>query len=110
MTPKDFSARTRAQWLEFQSIKDNAFLPTEEENEQQRVEQEEARKKVIIQKMLARWIEKPNPIKKEWMLQVMDWLDAKQFLWEDIEWYIDNQLKLHWTLENVMDNLVLTYL
>jgi hypothetical protein len=54
MTPKDFSARTRAQWLEFQSIKDNAFLPTEEENEQQRVEQEEARKKVIIQKMLAR--------------------------------------------------------
>lgn len=110
MTPQDFSPRTRAQWLEFQSIKDNAFLPTDKEIEQQRIEQEEARKQIILQKMAARWIIKPSPITKERMLQVMEWLDAKQFLGDDLEWYLDNQLELHWTLEKVMDNLVLAYL
>jgi hypothetical protein len=52
----------------------------------------------------------PSNITKERMLTVMKWLNANQFLWEDLSWYIDKQLELFWSLEKVMDNLVLTYL
>ncbi len=110
MKPQDFQWRTRQQRQEFDAIKIKSFEPTPEEILQQEKEQENLKQEQINFKLSTRWIVKPDVITKEWMLKVMDWLDAKQFLWEDLDWYLNNQLELHWTLEKVMDNLVLTYL
>ena len=110
MTPQDFLWRTRQQRQEFDLIRSKSFELTQEELLQQEIEQENIKQEQISLKLSNRWIVKPSPIKKEWMLQVMEWLDAKQFLGDDLELYLDNQLELHWTLERVMDNLVLAYL
>lgn len=110
MIPQDFAWRTRKQWNEFDSIKRQCFEPTPEEIEQEATAQEFFRQQMILQKFSARWITIPETITKEWILDVMDWLDAKQFLGEDLNWYIDNQLEMLWSLEKVIDNLVLTYL
>lgn len=110
MTPQDFQWWTRQQWQEFDAIRQQTFELTQEELLQKEIEQENMRQEQIYLKLSSRWIEKPNPIKKEWMLQVMEWLNARQFLGDDLELYLNNQLELHWTLEKVMDNLVLAYL
>lgn len=110
MIPNDFISRTREQRQEFENIKNNAFVPTEEEKAKQFVEQEKAKQQLILDRVSARGITIPAPVTKERMLAVMNWLWAQQFLGEDLEWYIEKQLELLWTLENVMDNLVLTYL
>jgi len=110
MVPKDFSTRSRDDRKEFDVIRTECFKQTETEKEEQEKENIRIRQWIILQKLIEKKIIIPENITKERMLIVMDWLDAKQFLWEDLEWYIDNQLKLLWTLENVMNNLVLTYL
>ncbi len=110
MIPQDFSKRSRDDRKEFESIREKCFEQTEEERLQVEIENERRRKEIILQRITAKWITMPSNITKERMLTVMKWLNANQFLWEDLSWYIDKQLELFWSLEKVMDNLVLTYL
>ena len=54
MIPNDFLQRTREQRQDFENIKNNAFLPTEQEKQQQLLEQEQVKKQLILDKVLAR--------------------------------------------------------
>ena len=48
----------------------------------------------INSKLQAIWVTKPTIITREFVLQLLNWIDAKQFIWEDYELFIDNQIIL----------------
>ena len=66
--------------------------------------------KLINDKLSAIWITRPEIITKEFVLWLLEKLDAKQFVWEDLGKWIDNQIELFWSLELAFDDLVTRYL
>ncbi len=110
MLPSDFSSWTRDDWKLFEEIKEIALRPTELELKQIEIENENVKQLLIESKIKAVWISKPETLTKEWMLAMMESLDARKLLWEDLEKYLEWQVELYGSLEAVFEFLVLTYL
>lgn len=106
----DYTTRTRQEWIDFDKARSKAFEPTQEEIDQQALEQEQARKQLIDSKLSSRWIIIPDILSKQWMLVALEWLNAKSFVWDDVEWWLDWQIELYWDIRSALDNLVITYL
>lgn len=106
----DYTTRTRQDWLNFEQARSKAFEPTSEELEQERIVQEEARRQDINDRLSSRWIVVPSPLTKQWMLAALSWLNAKAFVWKDVELRLDWQIEYYWSIESALDNLVITYL
>ena len=106
----DYTTRTRADRLAFDEAKRLAFQPTEQEIAEQKAKQEQDRKDMIKQKLQAVGAERPTKITKPRALQFLVMLDARQYIWDDLEKRIDDQIELFWDLEKAFDDLILRYL
>lgn len=105
-----FSTFTKEDWIEFDRIKSLAFQPTEEELEAQRIEQEQNRLNTINYKLSNLWITRPEIITKEFVIWLLTQLNAEQFIWDDFETWVDNQVLLFWDIETAFNDLVIRYL
>lgn len=106
----DYTTRTRQDWIDFDNARSKVFEPTQEEIEVQEQQIEIQRRQIIDDKLLSRWIVLPSPLTKQWMLLALAWLNAKSFVWDDVEWRLDWQIELYWDIKSALDNLVITYL
>lgn len=106
----DYTTRTRKDWNDFDIARTKAFQYTEQELLEQEQERIIKEKKLIYDKLIERWIQLPTDISKERVLWALQMLNAKQYIWDDLEWWLEWQIELHWDLSNAIDNLVLTYL
>lgn len=107
---EQFSTFTKEDWIEFDKIKSKAFEPTLEEKEAQRLEQEQNRINTINSKLANLWITRPEVITKEFVIWLLTSLNAEQFIWDDFNKWIENQISLFGDLETSFDDLVLRYL
>lgn len=105
-----FSTFTREDWQEFDRIKNLPFQPTEEELETQRLEQEQARLDAINSKLSNLWITRPEIITKEFIIWLLTSLNAQQFIWDDFDWWIENQILLFGDIETAFDDLIIRFL
>ena len=105
-----FSQFTREDWQEFDRLKQLAFQPTLEEIEKQKEEQEKQKQSLVNSKLKAIWIERPEVITKEFVLELLEMLNAKQWIWDDYNKFIDNQIILFWDLDTAFENLIITNL
>ena len=105
-----FSTFTREDWDEFDRIKNLPFQPTEEELEAQRLEQEQARINMINSKLTNLWITRPEVITKEFVIWLLTQLKAEQFIWDDFDWWIENQILLFGDIEKAFNDLVIRFL
>lgn len=105
-----FSTFTREDWQEFDRIKNLPFQPTEEELEAQKLEQEQNRMNTINSKLANIWITRPELITKEFVIWLLTQLNAEQFIWNDFDLWVDNQILLFWDLETAFDDLVIRFL
>ena len=105
-----FSQFTREDWNKFDKIKSLAFQPTQEELEEQARQQEEYRQSVITSKLQAIWIERPKTVTKEFVLYLLQWINAQQFVWDNLEEWIESQVILFWDIETAFNELVIRYL
>lgn len=105
-----FSTFTREDWQNFDNIRNIAFQPTQAEIDLQVQEQEQARINTINSKLTNLWIVRPQVITKEFVLWLLASMKAEQFIWEDFNGWIDNQIKLFWNLETAFDDLVIRFL
>lgn len=101
---------TKEDWIEFDRLKSKAFEPTLEEIETQRLEQEQAKIELIKTKLANLWITRPEVITKEYVIWLLTQLKAEQFIWDDFDKWIENQISLFGNLETAFDDLVLRYL
>lgn len=106
----DYTTRTRQDWIDFDNARSEAFKPTAQEIQQQEDFEAQQKRELIDQKLESRWIVLPSTISKKWMLWALEWLNAKSFVWDDVEWRLDWQIELYWNIEDALDSLVITYL
>ena len=107
---QEFANFTREDWNAYESFKAKAFEPTQEELETQRLEQENNKKLVIETKLKALWITRPQIVTKEFVLWLLNIINAKEFVWNDVEKWVLNQIEVFWDLETAFDDLVYTRL
>lgn len=105
-----FSTFTREDWQEFDRIKSIAFQQKEEELEAQRLEQEQNILNTINSKLNNLWITRPETITKEFIIWLLTSLNAQQFIWDDFDWWIEDQILLFGDLETAFDDLVIRFL
>lgn len=91
---QDFSTWTREDFINFESRKSEVFLPTTEELESQRLEAEQNRKAIISGKLEKYSIVRPEVVTKDFCIQFLNSIDAKQYVGSDLELWIDNQISL----------------
>lgn len=101
---------TKEDWQEFDRLKNLVFQPTQEEIEKQKEEQEKQKQSLINSKLKAIWIEKPETITREIVLNLLEKLNAKQWIWDDYNKFIDNQIVLFWDLNTAFENLLINNL
>ena len=105
-----FSTFTKEDWQEFDRIKNLPLQPTTEELEAQRLEQEQNRINMINSKLTNLWITRPEVITKEFVIWLLTQLKAEQFIWDDFDWWVDNQILLFWDIETAFNDLVIRFL
>ena len=101
-----FSEFTKEDWIEFDRIKSLPFQPTQEELEEQARQQEEQKQLVITSKLQAIWIERPEVITQEFVLQLLEAINAREFVWADLDKWINSQIELFWDIETAFNDLV----
>ena len=101
-----FSTFTKEDWIEFDRLKSLPFQPTQEELEEQTRQQEEQKQLVITSKLQAIWIERPETITKEFVLELLETINAREFVWADLSTWIENQCLLFGDLKAAFDDLV----
>lgn len=106
----DYTKRTRQDWINFEKAKAKAFEPTQEEIENERIKQENKRKLLPEEKIKNLWINRPEKITKEWAIWFLNAIDAKQYIWDDIDWWIETQEIVFWSIDKAFDDLVIRYL
>jgi len=105
-----FSTFTKDNWIEFDRIKNLTFQPSQEELEEQIKQQKEYKQNLINSKLKTLWIERQEIITIEFALWLLEIINAKQFVWADLEWWLKNQIILFWDLETAFNELILRYL
>lgn len=106
----DYTKRTRKDWIDFDNAKIKAFLPTEQEKEQEALRIKEERENILNEKITKLWIQRPNKITKERALVFLQNINAKEFIWEDLVWRLENQEEVFWSFDKAFDDLVIKYL
>ena len=97
---------TKEDWNEFDRLKSLAFQPTQEELEEQARQQEKQKQLVITSKLQAIWIERPEVITKEFVLQLLETINAREFVWADLDWWVEKQCLLFGDIETAFNDLV----
>lgn len=108
--PTNFSWRTRKQRQEFDSIKQAVLTQTPEEIAAEEEEEIATRLKIVSDKLATIWMSVPQNLTKTRVVTFMNNINAKQWVWGDIQKYLQWQLELHWSYKKVIEYLVLTYL
>ena len=68
------------------------------------------RKQLVLQKLSIFGITEYPTVTKEFVLQLLTTMDAKQFVGEDLDTWVDNQIELCGSLEEAFDELVIKFL
>ena len=110
MTPQDFATRTREDRQQFDSIRETAFIQKAQEIADHEAQTQATRLQVVTNKLATIWMSVPEKLTKAWVVTFMTNINAKQWVWEDIQRYLQWQLELHWSYKKVIEYLVLTYL
>lgn len=105
-----FSEFTREDWREMDRLRSLSFKPTQEEIEAERKERERIKQETIANNLGKYGIAKPETITKEFVINFLSTIDAKQFIGENIEDWTDSQIELYWDIESAFDELVYTRL
>ena len=106
----DFTTWTREDFTNFDTQRQLVMQPTPEEIAIQQALIEANNLAIITSKLSALWITKPDIITKEFVLWFLEAINAKQFVWEDLSGWVDNQIILFWDLETAFNELVIRYL
>ena len=107
----DFSTWTRADFIAFDARRQEVFQPTPEELEQQRMDQEAQMHDIVTEKLALVGVQLTEPITKEFVLVLLDTINAKQFIGENVEQWVDNQIELFdGDIDKAFRQLVLQYL
>lgn len=101
-----FKTFTREDFKNLDKIRNDIFAPTQEEIETEKVKQEAEKQKIIQEKLLKYGITPPIPFSKEFMLSFLNLLDAKRFIGSDYDVFIEEHIKIYWTVEKAFYNLV----
>lgn len=110
MTPKDFSKRTREDWREFDAIRQAVFTQTPKEIAEEEEQQKNTRLQIVSDKLATIWMSVPQNLTKTRIVTFMNNINAKQWVWEDMQKYLQGQLELHGSYKKLIEYLVLTYL
>lgn len=103
---EQFATFTKEDWKAFDNIRALAFQPTQEEIEAEKQKQAELKKATIQAKLKALWVTRPQVITKEYVLWLLNMINAKQWIWEDIDTWFSNQITIFWDIETAFDELV----
>ena len=107
----DFTTWTREDFLAFDARRQEVFTPTPEELEQQRLDHEQYMNDLVEQKLLAVGITLTEPITREFALQLLELINARQFIGEDLDKWVDSQIELFdGDLDKAFKQLVVNYL
>ena len=107
----DFTTWTKADFIAFDARRQEVFQPTPEELEQQRVEQEAQIHDIVTEKLARIGVQLTEPITKEFVFALLDTINAKQFIGENVEQWVDNQIELFdGDINKAFRQLVLQYL
>lgn len=56
------------------------------------------------------WIQVPEVITKEYVIQLLTQLDARKFIGDDYDTWVDNQVILFWDLDTAFNEIVTRFL
>ncbi len=101
MTPQDFASRTREQWIEFETIKNNAFEETVDEKTTREATERKQALLQVKQKLATVWItvtKMPNTFAPLFDQYIKANPKMKEWLWEDLQTKIDYYSANHNTL------------
>lgn len=106
----NLSQWTRQDFIDFENRKNEVFQPTIEEQELERLAQIENNKQIIISKLANIGVIRPDIITKDFVLELLTWINAEQYIWNNFDTWIDNQVILFWDLDTAFNELVIRYL
>lgn len=106
----DFSNWTREDFLAFDARRAEVFMPTQAELDVQAQQQAEFEAQQLQAKMTMLWLPTWTPITKELALHILQGMNAQQFIGENLEGWIDEQIELFGILDEAFKNFVIKYL
>ena len=107
----DFTTWTKADFIAFDARRQEVFQPTPEELEQQRAEHDTQIHNIVTEKLAHVGVQLIEPITKEFVFVLLDTINAKQFIGENVEQWVDNQIELFdGDINEAFRQIVLQYL
>lgn len=106
----DYKTRTRQDRIDFNNAKQKAFEPTIEEIKQEEERQKNAVEESINERITAIWVNVPSEVTKERLISVVNEYNVQQYIWDDVESWIDSQIELHGSAKWAFRYSVLSYL
>ena len=101
-----FETFTREDFKNLDKIRGDIFAPTQGEIEEENIRKEEEKMEVVRIKLAKYNITPPVPFTREFMLWFLDIINAKAFIWDNYEKFIDDNTIIYWTMEKAFNNLV----
>ena len=101
-----FETFTREDFRNLDKIRNDIFAPTQEEIEAENIRKEEEKMEVVRIKLAKYNITPPIPFSREFMLWFLSLLDAKEFIGNDYDKFINDKIELYWTMEKAFYELV----
>lgn len=105
----DFTTWTRQDFIDFDNRRAEVFTPTTEELAQIEAENKQKKEAIVKQKLerIGYWsLEKT----KEAVIPFLYAINAQQFIWADVEKWVDNQILLYWDTETAFNEIIYNYL
>lgn len=106
----DFSTWTKEDFLAMEARREEVFALTTEEILASENQYKEKVKLAVTDKLANIWVTYPKVIDKSYVIEFLDNINAKQFVWADLEWWVDNQIYLFGDIESAFNDLVFRYL
>lgn len=97
---------TKEDWLAFDSMRINKFKPDESEVTLQAESLNKQKMESVKQKLIRIWFIYPDVLTKEFVLQFLTAINAGEFVWEDLNWWVDAQIELFGSLDTAFIELV----
>ena len=105
----DFTNWTRQDFIDFDNRRIEVFSPTPDEIAQRDYDNKQKKDAIVKQKLENIWywnLEKT----KEAVVPFLYAINAQQFVWADIEKWVDNQILLYWDIETAFNEIIYNYL
>ena len=101
-----FQTFTREDFKNLDKVRTDIFAATQEEIEAQKIKEEQEKMNTIQEILKKNNITPPIIFSHEFMLWFLAKIDAKKFIGDDYNKFIDDNIVLHWTMEKAFYNLV----